>query len=122
MPRQAPKPTTANAMSTTPEYHWCPRKCSAINAAATVPRMMAMNVPSSRMPLPHDSFRSGSSSGSEPYLDGPKMALCVPIRNTLASSRFLFQVHSPANTSAMMKSSKIFTPSITARLLKRSAR
>ncbi len=83
---------------------------------------MAMNVPSSRMPLPHESFRSGNSSGSEPYFAGPKMALCVPIRKTPASSRFLFHAHKPASTSSMMNNSKTFTPSITERLLKRSAR
>ena len=87
-----------------------------------MPRMMAMKVPSSRMPLPHESRRSGSNSGSEPYFDGPKIALWVPMRKTLASSRFLFHDQSPANTTAMMHSSKIFTPSMTLRLLKRSAR
>src|SRR5271154_2331412 len=84
--------------------------------------MMAMNVPSSRMPLPHESFRSGNNSGSEPYFDGPKNALCVPMRKTPTSKRFLFIAHNPANTSDMMSSSKIFTPSITERLLKWSAR
>src|SRR6185369_8440834 len=85
-------------------------------------RMMAMKVPSSRMPLPHESFLSGSSSGSEPYLDGPKIALCVPMRNTPASSRCLFQYHNPANTTDMISSSNTFTPSMTERLLQRSAR
>ena len=41
----------------------------------TVPPMMAMNVPNSRMPLPHESFFSGSNSGNSPYFDGPKIAL-----------------------------------------------
>ena len=81
-----------------------------------------MNVPSSSRPLPHESFRSGSSSGNEPYLDGPKNALCVPIRKTQARRRFLFIVHNPASTRDMIASSNTFTPSITERLLKRSAR
>jgi hypothetical protein len=52
-----------------------------------VPRMMAVKVPSSSMPLPQDNFLSGNSSGSNPYFDGPKNALCVPIRKTQASTR-----------------------------------
>ena len=51
-----------------------------------MPRMMAMKVPSSSRPLPHDNFCSGSSSGSSPYLDGPKNALCTPIRKTQPSN------------------------------------
>ena len=46
----------------------------------------------------------------------------MPMRKTLASSRYLLQGHSPAKTSAMTNSSKTFTPSITERLLNRSAR
>src|SRR6185312_9709342 len=84
--------------------------------------MIAMKVPSSSKPLPHESFRSGSSSGNEPYLDGPKKALCVPMRNTQASSRYRFDVHKPAITSVIIASSKTFTPSITDLLLNRSAR
>ncbi len=122
MPRQETNPKTASAMRIRPETHWLPWSFCDKTAAATVPRMMAMNVPSSRMPLPHESFRSGNSSGSAPYLDGPKNALCVPMRKTPASSKFLFIVHSPVNTNAMMSSSNTFTPSITERLLKRSAR
>ncbi len=109
-------------MRMTPESHCRPRNCSDIAAAATMPRMMAMKVPSSRMPLPQESFFSGSNSGSEPYLDGPNIALCVPMRKTPASRRYFFHDNNPAKTSDMMNNSKIFTPSITERLLKRSAR
>ncbi len=33
------------------------------------------NVPNSMMPLPQESLRSGSNSGSSPYFDGPNSAL-----------------------------------------------
>ena len=81
-----------------------------------------MNVPSSRMPLPQESFRSGSNSGSRPYLDGPKNALCMPINNTHASRILMLPPSKPASTSAITATSKTFTPTVTMRLLKRSAR
>ena len=54
--------------------------------AKMVPVMMAEKVPRPKMPLPHDSFFSGSNSGSMPYFVGPKIALCVLIKKMHASS------------------------------------
>ncbi len=47
----------------------------------TVPEMAARNVPSSMTPLPQESFFSGNSSGSRPYLEGPNSAPWVLARN-----------------------------------------
>ncbi len=45
-------------------------------------RMPARNVPNSMMPLPQESRRSGRSSGSRPYFEGPNSAPSVLIRKT----------------------------------------
>ena len=52
--------------------------------------MIARNVPSSRMPLPQDSWLSGKTSGSRPYFDGPNSAACVLARNTAAIAKCKF--------------------------------
>ena len=62
-----------------------------------MPVMIARNVPSSRMPLPHESRRSGNSSGNSPYIDGPKIALCTPIRKIAASPIGRLRSSSPAS-------------------------
>ena len=36
------------------------------------------------MPLPRDRRFSGKSSGNNPYFEGPKIALCKPIRKIAA--------------------------------------
>ena len=63
-----------------------PRNCSARKPAAIMAVMLPRNVPNSMMPLPHESRFSGSSSGSNPYFDGPKSAPSVLIKNTPAHS------------------------------------
>ena len=68
------KPITESPISTYPAYTSCALKCSPIQAPATVPRMIARNVPNSITPFPHDKLFSGRSSGSKPYFDGPKSA------------------------------------------------
>ena len=82
MPKLASSPVTASAMRITPDQPGSAAKVLQSQPPATVPPMMARKVPSSITPLPHESFFSGSSSGSRPYFDGPKMALWTPIRNT----------------------------------------
>ena len=82
MPRPVVKPTNASAIKITPAQAGCAANVVQNQPPATVPPMMAMNVPNSKTPLPHDNFFSGNSSGSSPYLDGPKIALWTPIRNT----------------------------------------
>ncbi len=51
-----------------------PAKNSGKRDPATVPKIMARNVPSSSTPLPQESSASGSNSGSIPYFEGPKIA------------------------------------------------
>ena len=54
---------------------------------ATVPRITARNDSDSSRPLPRDSTEGARISGIAPYLAGTKKAECVPIRNTVASTR-----------------------------------
>ena len=67
-----------------PDQYARPRKIAESSPAAIVPRIMAMNVPSSRTPLPQERRSSGRISGSKPYFDGAKTAACVLIRNPAA--------------------------------------
>ena len=99
-----------------------PRNVSTQNAPATLPAISARNVPNSKMPFPHDKRFVGNSSGSSPYLDGPKRAFSVLARNTAASIilRSCRAKANPANTNTMI--SKSFVPIVTVRLLNRSAR
>ena len=83
---------------------------------------MATKVPSSKTPLPHESFFSGSNSGSRPYFDGPKIALCTPIRKTPASFSDSWSEISATRANDITAISNTFTPMVTERLLKRSAR
>ncbi len=84
--------------------------------------MVAVYVPSSMSPLPQDNFFSGSNSGRRPYFEGPKNALCTPIRKTQASRiGMCFQI-SPVSASDITTTSKTLTPMEIVRLLKRSAR
>ena len=87
-----------------------------------MPVMIAMNVPSSRIPLPHDSRFSGSNSGKRPYFDGPKKALCTPIPQTAAIPNGTFLNHNPTSANSISNISKTFTPMVMRRLLNRSAR
>src|ERR1017187_4450312 len=68
-------PQTASAIRITPDHACCLANVLHSQPPATVPPMMAINVPSSSTPLPQDNFLSGSSSGSKPYLEGPKNEL-----------------------------------------------
>ena len=83
---------------------------------------MAMNVPNSSTPLPHDSRFSGNNSGNKPYFDGPKNALCVPMKKTAASCIGRLLTARPTDANSITNTSKILTPMVTVRLLKRSAR
>ncbi len=74
------------------------------------------------MPLPHDSFFSGSSSGNMPYFVGPKIALCVLIRKTPASISVTFSSQRPSKASDMMPISAHLMAMVTLRLLNRSAK
>ena len=47
--------------------------------------MAARNVSISMMPFAHESFGSGTISGSEPYFEAEKNALWTPIRQIPAS-------------------------------------
>ena len=73
------------------------------------------------MPLPQERRSWGSSSGRTPYFEGPKIALCVPMRKTAASSSGRARSQSAAAANSMMATSAAFTPVMTAGLLKRSA-
>ena len=84
--------------------------------------MIARKVPSSRMPLPQESRRSGRSSGNNPYFDGPKIALCTPIRKIAARPMARLCRRKPSVANAMIRISSTFTPMVTVRLLKRSAK
>ena len=90
--------------------------------AKMVPAMMAEKVPKPNIPLPQDNFFSGSSSGSRPYLDGPKNALCVLIKKTLASISGMAFSHRPSSATDMMPISAHLMVTVTSRLLKRSAK
>ena len=81
-----------------------------------------MKVPSSSRPLPQESFFSGNSSGSRPYLDGPKNELWTPIKNTQPSSNGIWFHQKPASARSITPISKIFTLTLIVRLLKRSAK
>jgi hypothetical protein len=50
--------------------------------------MTARNDSDSKTPLPRDSICGCRISGMAPYLAGTKKALCVPIRNTVDSTRY----------------------------------
>ena len=82
IPRLTAKPNAASPSRIRPDHPCSPRNNGARSPPATIPRMMAIQVPSSRMPFPHDNSFSDNSSGSSPYFEGPKNALCTPIRNT----------------------------------------
>ena len=84
--------------------------------------MMARKVPSSKMPLPQESLSCGSSSGNNPYLDGPKNAPCVQTRKMAASANFRLGPTSAAVANNMTPTSNTFVQMVTARLLNRSAR
>src|ERR1700728_4693778 len=73
-------------------------------------------------PLPQESLGSGSNSGSNPYLEGPKNAACVLARKIAAISRCRFCQVSPAIAKAITPISNNFVPIVTVRLLYRSAR
>ena len=122
MPSPVSRPATASAIRMMPAQDRCSASFSNSQPPATVPPMMAMKVPNSSTPLPQESWRSGISSVSRPYLDGPKMALCTPIRNTHPSVSQRLAAANPASAPAMTRISKHFTPRTTVRLLNRSAR
>ena len=84
--------------------------------------MAAEKVPRPKMPLPHDNFFSGNSSGSIPYFVGPKIALCVLIRKMPASISGMLPSHRPSDATDMMPSSAHLTAIATLRLLNRSAK
>ena len=81
-----------------------------------------MYVPNSMSPLPQDSRFSGSNSGSKPYFDGPKKALCVPIRKTVKINKGSCCQTKPTSTKDITPISNTFTPTVIVRLLNRSAR
>ena len=74
------------------------------------------------MPLPQESRFSGRSSGNRPYLEGPKIALCTPMKKIAARPMGRFLRANPAVAKAMIKTSNTFTETVTVRLLKWSAR
>ncbi len=116
------RPDAASAMRMAPDQICLLPNASDSQPATIVPVMMALKVPRPKMPLPHESFFSGNSSGSSPYLDGPKIALCVLIRKIQQSSTGMLPRHRPNIASDMMPNSAHLTPTATLRLLKRSAR
>ena len=122
MPKLVTSPPTANPTRITPAHICDPVKNSNSQPPPIVPTTMARKVPSSSRPLPQDSRFSGSNSGSRPYLDGPKNALCVPIRKTPANKIGACCHANPAVASSMMNTSSTLTPMVMVRLLKRSAR
>jgi hypothetical protein len=85
--------------------------------AATMPLMIAIMVPSSRTPLPHESRFSGSSSGRIPYFAGPKKALCTPMRKTHPSCKGRLCRASANTASSITPISNVFTAMATCRLL-----
>ena len=91
MPKLVASPNAASPKSVMPAQAGVPSNITDNIDPPTVPGMMARNVPSSRMPLPHESRFSGSSSGNEPYLDGPKTALWTPMENTHPNTRTRFR-------------------------------
>ena len=117
MPRLNNNPNNDRARKIRPDHPCLPAKRSANTALATPPPIAAKKVPSSRMPLPHDSRASGSNSGSNPYLQGPKSAACVLARKTAAISRFRLCRPSPTMASAITAISKNFVQIVTVRLL-----
>ena len=58
----------------------------------------------------------------QPYFDGPKKALCTPMPQTAAIASGTFFDPSAASAKSINKISKTLTPSVTLRLLNRSAR
>jgi hypothetical protein len=68
------------------------------------------------IPFPQESFCSGSNSGSKPYLEGPKSADCVLIKNTAAHSIGRLRIASPAIATPITTISISFVPITTLRL------
>ncbi len=81
------KPNTARPASTIPARPGAPSKATDNNPPTCMPRTMPRKVPSSSRPLPQDNFFSGNNSGNEPYFAGPKMALCMPMKNKHTSTK-----------------------------------
>jgi hypothetical protein len=79
--------------------------------------MLPTNVPNSMIPLPQESSRGGSSSGSEPYFDGPNSAPCELIRKTAAHSSGRRCSASAPIAKNITNTSRIFVPMVTSRLL-----
>ena len=79
--------------------------------------MLPKKVPSSMIPLAQESLRSGTSSGSNPYFDGPNKADCELMRNTAAHSSGKLCSQRPRMVTAITKISINFVPITTLRLL-----
>ena len=90
-------------------------------APVTVPTMMARNVPSSMTPLPQDNRLAGSSSGSRPYLDGPKSAACVATSMSATNEMGSECMARPTVATTMEPISMTLVQMVIWRLLKRSA-
>ena len=84
---------------------------------AMVPVMMAMKVPSSMIPFPQDRRCGVSSSGSRPYLVGPKKALCPPIRKTVSRIIHGSRKNKASRATPIMAISANLVPTTTLRLL-----
>ena len=54
---------------------------SVIKEAKKVPKIVAKHVSDTRAPLALDTLSDGTISGIIPYLEGPNIALCDPIKN-----------------------------------------
>src|SRR5258707_3876456 len=83
--------------------------------------MIPRKVPSSKTPLPQESFSAGKSSGSRPYLDGPKSAPCAQTRKMAASASGKFDPASDTTASNITPISNTFVHIVKLRFLKRSA-
>lgn len=122
IPVAAQRPARARARRIAAGTCGRPSKALNISPPAAPPPMMAVKVPSSRTPFPQESRDSGSSSGRRPYFDGPKSALWAPMRKTPAIAAGRLSRRKAARTNSITAISNTFTPRVTERLLKRSAR
>ena len=120
MRRLVQNPATATASVTRPMRQAASFQATYRKVPLTMPSTIATKVLISSSALPRERSRSGSISGTMPYLAGLKIVECSPIRNTTSTIPSNRPERNAASPTPMTKISKILTQIRTRRLLTRS--